>query len=340
MNEAPGGAGPDLVITNIGAAAVTIPEEYLLENDIDVFGFKPFEVAAVGGAVGGTVSFDGSIVTFIDDATLGGSFTYTAIDTPVPGTVTVTNVASSTLTGGNESELMFGGSGGDLIIGNGGRDWVYGNDGNDVIRGGAGSDKLYGGAGIDMLDLSDAVLSTGGSVVEGIYIEFRQSAAISIFDQLQWSGLGRDEYYAMEGVIGSSLNDYIAGVGTANDIFWGGGGNDIIFGRNGDDIIRGGFGNEVDQFGIFNDMLDGEGGIDLLDLSEASGARQLHADAKQHCQHLRLFVGRAGLRPLLQLRGRDRLGLWRYSHGLGPSPTSCAAAPETIRCAAGSGSIN
>ena len=33
VNEPPGGAGPDLVITNVGAAAVTIPEEYLLEND-------------------------------------------------------------------------------------------------------------------------------------------------------------------------------------------------------------------------------------------------------------------------------------------------------------------
>ena len=220
--------GSDFVITNVGAAAVTIPEAFLTENDLDLFGFRPFDVTAVGGAVGGTVDFDGSIVTFTDDATRSGLFTYVATDAPAPATVTITNVNASTLTGGSAGELMFGGSGDDLIIANGGRDYVYGNDGNDVIRGGAGSDKLYGGAGIDMLDLSDAVQRTGDPTFDGVTIDFRQSATISIFDQLQSSGIGRDEYYEMEGVIGSSYDDFIAGIGTANDIFWGGGGNDLI----------------------------------------------------------------------------------------------------------------
>ena len=103
LQEPPTVTNPDTVITNVGAnAAVAIPTAWLLANDEG----GTLSVTGVGGASGGSVSGpSGGNVTFTDDVTLDGSFTYQANNGSVSGnvdTVTINNntTATTTLIGG------------------------------------------------------------------------------------------------------------------------------------------------------------------------------------------------------------------------------------------------
>ena len=73
-------------------------------------------------------------------------------------TVTVTNQAGETWTGGNggqnhtgtgEEDTLTGGNGKDTINGGGGNDTISGGNGKDTLTGGAGNDILTGGNGAD-----------------------------------------------------------------------------------------------------------------------------------------------------------------------------------------------
>ena len=99
LQEPPPVTNADTVITNVGAnAAVAIPTAWLLANDEG----STLSVTGVGGAIGGSVSGPtGGNVTFTDDATLDGSFTYQANNGSVSGnaaTVTINNNTTATTT--------------------------------------------------------------------------------------------------------------------------------------------------------------------------------------------------------------------------------------------------
>jgi len=185
VNDAPVTVA-DTVLTNVGAgASVIIPEWALVNNDTDADG-DVLDVTSVGGTSGGTVSAtagtgNAGTVTFTDNATLSGSFTYRATDGTANGataaTVTVTNstMSTTTLTGGNGGEIIIGRSGAaNTLNGNGGNDVLIGNNGADILTGGTGADILAGGAGADTFNFvsGDTVIAIGGSGEKGTIAGF------------------------------------------------------------------------------------------------------------------------------------------------------------------------
>ena len=82
-----------------------------------------------------------------------GSFDYTLASGSATDTATadVQAVYGSTITGGDDDEILYGSANADTLVGNGGSDVLLGNDGDDSLSGGAGADRLEGGAGIDTL---------------------------------------------------------------------------------------------------------------------------------------------------------------------------------------------
>jgi hypothetical protein len=206
VNDAPI-TNADTVISNVGAStAVVIPTAWLLANDTDAESDIPSTITGVGGNSGGTVSGPASgNVTFTDNATLDGSFTYQANDGTVSGaaaTVTVDNstIATTTLVGGAGSEIFIAGGT------------------NDTIRGGGGNDFINGAGGTDLLDFSDGTA--------GITFTMVQSASDTVAN-LSAAGLGTDTYRNMEGVIGTSFGDAIT-ASAAGGIINSGAGADIV----------------------------------------------------------------------------------------------------------------
>ncbi len=206
VNDAPV-TNPDTVITNVGAsAAAAIPTAWLLANDTDLESGVPSTVAGVGGASSGSVSGpSGGNVTFTDNATLDGSFTYQASDASLSGaaaTVTVDNntTATTTLVGGAGSEIFVGGAT------------------DDTIRGAGGNDFINGAGGTDLLDFSDGTA--------GITFTLVQSSSDAVVN-LSGAGLGTDTYRNMEGAIGTSLADTVSASAAGGLIDAGAGGDTV-----------------------------------------------------------------------------------------------------------------
>ncbi|MBC55890.1 MAG: hypothetical protein CL814_03040 [Confluentimicrobium sp.] len=168
--------------------------------------------------------------------------------------------------GSNKKDTLVGDIGREIISGKGGADKLFGDAGDDDLRGGAGSDTLNGGVGADILnggagtDFADYSLSTVGVIVKLGKSVFRQGDAEG------------DTAIEIEGVIGSEIDDILAGSKGANtldgldgdDSLSGLGGNDILLGRTGNDKLIGGSGNDVLKGGGQKDTLKGNGGNDTL----------------------------------------------------------------------------
>jgi T1SS-143 domain-containing protein len=151
------------------------------------------------------------------------------------------NAGNDVIDGGNDADFIFGDAGNDLLIGgasNNAVDTLNGGDGNDILRGGGGNDIIDGGNGIDMIDYSDA-LAVGTSANHFLL----GLSNVQTIGGILIGSVGVDTYTGIEGVIGSSSNDFIDGNAE-------------------DNIIRGGAG---------NDRIDGMGGKDLIDFSDATG---------------------------------------------------------------------
>ncbi len=165
-----------------------------------------------------------------------------------------TLTGSGTITGFNaENDSLTGSTGNDSISGLGGNDTLRGGDGNDTLRGGAGNDSIDGGAGFDILDLSDAT--------DRLTFTLRNNSSTP--GTVSGVGIDIDTYTFIEGVISGSGDDSITG-SIGADLLAGGAGNDTLLGGAGNDTLRGGGG---------NDSIDGGAGtLDILDLSDATGA--------------------------------------------------------------------
>jgi len=147
-------------------------------------------------------------------------------------TVTVTNVAGTTLTGGsgdqtltgtNEEDVISGGNGNEVLNGGDGSDTISGGNGNDVLNGGNGNDASSGGNGND-------VLNGGGG------------------DDIDSGGNG---------------DDILSG-GSGDDTGLGGNGNDILDGGEGDDILNGSNGMDILIGGAGDDTVTGGNGVDTI----------------------------------------------------------------------------
>ncbi len=158
----------DHVITNISGGSgtnIVIPDYALLYNDSDADG----QTVAIAGAITNvlaatSVTHASGNVTFTDNNTNGGSFTY-AGSTTSPGASDTGNVtidrsqSGTTLTGTGFGEILIGRDGTNNTI--------NANEGNDVLIGGTGNDSLTGGTGADMM--------TGAGGVDTFIINSAQS---------------------------------------------------------------------------------------------------------------------------------------------------------------------
>jgi T1SS-143 domain-containing protein len=151
----------DHVITNIAGsgAAIQIQSLALLANDTDADGNLVLVTetsAASDGVVSPATGSPIGLVTFTDNDSDGGSFTYTGA-TPSPaasdtGIVTVDrSQTGSTLNGTDFGEIFIASNSATTVIANGGNDLIFGGSAIDILNGGAGNDTLNGGSGNDTL---------------------------------------------------------------------------------------------------------------------------------------------------------------------------------------------
>jgi VCBS repeat-containing protein len=146
-NDAPT-AVDDTVISDVGpGGAVTIPGWALALNDTDPDTIDKLSVDSVTSSSGGT-AFGSSVVFFVEDGTLGGSFDYTVTD----GHATSANAATATIMNNPTSTTTLnGGGGGEILVGNnGGGEVLNGGGGNDALIGWGGGYVMTGGSGDDI----------------------------------------------------------------------------------------------------------------------------------------------------------------------------------------------
>jgi VCBS repeat-containing protein len=144
-NDAPTAVSEN-VITDVGPnGTVDIQPWALASNDTDPDTTDHVFVNNIVSSTGGTATpfFD---VFFTDDATLGGSFTYTSSD----GHATSGNAATATvINNATTATTLTGTSGDDIIIATNGTESLSGGGGNDVLIGNNGAHMLTGGSGND-----------------------------------------------------------------------------------------------------------------------------------------------------------------------------------------------
>nr|NKE48777.1 hypothetical protein [Falsiroseomonas frigidaquae] len=133
------------------------------------------------------------------------------------------------LVGSAGTNILSGGAGADTLRGLDGDDSLNGGNGNDLLVGGAGNDTLEGGSGLDTADYSASLAA--------ISINFATSTHTG-------GDAEGDVLNSVEGVIGSALDDVLAG-GVGVEMLSGGAGNDTLAGGGGADTLQGGAGNDV-----------------------------------------------------------------------------------------------
>ena len=137
-------ANPDTVITDAGASGTSfIPGWALIHDDAN----EAETVNSVDSYSGGTaVANPPNGISFTDDGTLGGQFSYDVTDgisTSAPATVMFDNNAS------NSTSLTASGSG-DILIGDNPAETLAGGAGDDILISNAGGQTMTGGGGSDI----------------------------------------------------------------------------------------------------------------------------------------------------------------------------------------------
>tara|TARA_R110000868_G_scaffold388758_1_gene657835 strand:- start:2822 stop:7735 length:4914 start_codon:yes stop_codon:yes gene_type:complete len=293
----------DSVLENSGAIRA--------DTAIKTYGGRSFSFEfsnSASGQVEGTILLSNSIDTvtnagqIIGDVFLGehdDSFTQT------DGTLT------GTLDLGSGDDQAFTGAGNDVIFGGDGDDGISAGAGDDTIRGDAGADVLNGGTGYDSASYETSVLA--------VSVDLQSGAA-------QDGDAEGDRLVSIEGLIGSSHDDTLAGdtgnnalVGNdGSDHLSGKAGDDHLIGGNGDDRLDGGAGNDELQAGGGNDTLSGGRGRDMLEggegndlLSGNEGTDMLYGgdgdDRLRGGDHRDRLHGDAGNDRLYGQDGGDRL---------------------------------
>jgi VCBS repeat-containing protein len=147
-NDAPTAVGEN-VITDAGPSSVIdIPGWALAANDTDPDTTDHVSFHDVTSSSGGFGFQSSGNAFFIEDATLGGSFDYTASDgiavSANTATATIINNATSatTLTGTSGDDIIIATNGTEALNGGGGNDILFGNSGSHVLTGGSGNDSF------------------------------------------------------------------------------------------------------------------------------------------------------------------------------------------------------
>ncbi|XPV69995.1 MAG: hypothetical protein ACNI25_05315 [Halarcobacter sp.] len=176
-----------------------------------------------------------------------------ATSTGVKVDLSKTTSQNISATEGNDTivhvEHVIGSSYDDTLIGNDEDNTLVGADGDDTLKGNGGDDSFEGGNGLDTVDYS--------GVVEKLNIDLKSLTPTEVAP-----GQGIDTYDSIEGVIGGSNDDTLAGTTSAN-VLGGSAGDDTLIGFGGDDTINGGDGKDTIDFSYSSNDI-------VLDLSNSS----------------------------------------------------------------------
>jgi len=172
-------------------------------------------------------------------------------------TITLTNVAGSTLTGT---------AGANTLTGTGEDDTLNGLGGNDTLNGLGGPDRMTGGTGNDIYYVDDA----GDLVIENA-AEGTDTVRASIVAYALASNVENLVGLAASGqtLTGNALANAITGAG-GSDTLDGGAGNDTLVGGAGADTLLGGDGNDSLTGGADADTLAGGLGNDTYYVDDAT----------------------------------------------------------------------
>ncbi|WP_312014975.1 VCBS domain-containing protein [Bradyrhizobium sp. AUGA SZCCT0160] len=311
------GAGETILANN---DTIEIPEWLLLLNDtangaVDV---RNGPVAGSSGATSVTHTDGGQgtgFITFNDDATADGSFSYQTIDgvgnassPAVTATIDRPNATENpAITGTGGNDVIFGYTGTDALNGGAGNDTYAfrgSGDGSDTINETSGTDAILigtNGATFTTLNFSDASNGTGNGnlfVVYGATDTITVSghfdtAAGNTVETLTFVGgatfagysLGSSPYTLSTDDDGApsaaaGVNTIMADDGGTNPIS-GNSGNDLLFGNDGNDTINGAGGNDLIVGGNDNDQLRGGAGNDtyVFDLADDTDTIDENGDA-------------------------------------------------------------
>ena len=185
------------------------------------------------------------------------------------GNVTIARgVTIENAIGGSGNDTIRGNSADNVLIGGAGNDNIVGWEGDDVMIGGPGDDILSGTDGFDTASYADA---TAGIIMENGNVNYDGRN----------SGVGFDQLFSVEHVIGSNFADSLIGYAFYNEWFEGGGGNDSLSAGDGDDILTGGAGADTLSGGngsdTFRDTAAGLNGDTITDFR--TGDRIVITDA-------------------------------------------------------------
>ncbi len=230
-----GGAGADSFVVNSVLGAIvsysTSPGGVLIDLATGAGQFND----AAGDTFGNVASIEGSN---FNDTLLGfGSFgLFLGLD------------GNDLLSSPNGFATFDGGSGNDTLIGSHLNDTLIGGDGDDLLDGGAdGGDDIRGGAGFDFVTYANAAIA--------VVINLTNTAANA--------GAALDDTVRgdVDGLIGTSFNDFLQGNSLDNNL-QGGSGNDTLIGGFGNDVLIGGAG---------ADSINGGDGFDIASYENAAG---------------------------------------------------------------------
>ncbi|UPK25131.1 beta strand repeat-containing protein [Bradyrhizobium sp. 195] len=223
-NDAPTAVG-ETVITDVGAnATVEIPSWALALNDTDPDAIDQLSLGSItASSGGGAVNF--SNVFFGDDATLGGSFSYTTSD----GTTTSSNAATATIINNAAGASALTGTGGDdILIAVNGTETMSGGGGSDVLIAAASGNAMTGGAGNDTFaflqpsgpgtigdfnntteqdHIAVSASGFGGGLTAGMDVTFETSGddMFSGFSQFHFDTANQTLYYSADGTQGAAV---------------------------------------------------------------------------------------------------------------------------------------
>jgi Ca2+-binding RTX toxin-like protein len=210
---------------------------------------------------------------------------------------TIPDTVTKRLAGGSGNDSVSGANGPGSVLGESGNDTVDGHgtvdggSGNDTVTGTAAAENIRGGSGRDLLNggLGPDDIAGGGSTDTLFYPDRATAVSVTVGSgnrndggiEDQGAG-GRDTVHGdVEIVVGTALNDVLAGdsssetlIGAAGDdtlvgnrgqdTLLGLEGNDQIFGGSGRDLLRGWLGNDREFGGPEADRVSGGPGGDLL----------------------------------------------------------------------------
>jgi len=140
------------------------------------------------------------------------------------------DAGSNILQGNDGDDTLDGGVGNDTLAGGVGNDQIFGGSGADTLIGESGNDTLDGGADFDFADYSQSA-DGGGTGFFGVTVNFLNGMAID-----NWGNT--DTLRGIEGVIGSSLADFLTGDA----------GNNVLEGQDGADVLDGGAGSDTASY--------------------------------------------------------------------------------------------